>query len=778
MWLQFAILPMVALTSTQSPPNRPARTYDLIHLKVDLGLDFEKRAISGTATNLLKPLRPGTKKLVFDCAKLKVAAVRVNRKAVRFEQQGESLTVHLATAAGPKDALSVDISYSGRPEAGLYFVRKQHAFPAKSAVVFTQGECEDTRHWIPTYDYPDDRTTTETVIRVPKNNFVLSNGKLVEVRKGADTWTYHWRMDQPHSTYLISVVAGDYVQGREKWGTLPVDWYVPRGLEEEGRGAFAGTADMVKFFSELTGLKYPFAKYSQSAVPDFMFGGMENTTCTTQTIRCLHHPDEHPLEDWSGLVLHELAHQWFGDTVTCATWSHIWINEGFATFLPSFYVRKRDGEDAFHLSRYGTFQGGFGGMMAANRPMVSTKYQIPMDMFDGNAYPGGASRMFMLMHELGEKVFWKSVTDFLHAYKHKNATTEQFFASVGKSSGKNLDAFRKQWFYTAGAPKLKLSREGEDIIITQTAPLFNLKTQIAFWQNGKWTRRPVTIAGPTTKVPATDFSNASYILDPDVWIMGQIDYSGELSGTECAELFVSGVNGAQRARLLDRVGNRLSQQQVADLLEWEKLVDLRTRLVGLLGAGSENLLLRLLDHPDKRIVNAAIAKWAGMPADDEAKRGIQSVWTTSRSQALRQTALSTLLAWSQDLSVAEEALNTPSLHDSFRMAGLGKICEKDPERGRMLCLAILTDDSSEPLRIEAVRRLGGLKDANGSTAVFDGLVATLENGSFNARRTAIDSLKQYGDKRAIAHIQPFLTHGMHFMRRVARSAVDELGKLP
>lgn len=778
MWLPFVTLPMAVFwQGSEARPARPTRNYDLQHVKVDLDLDFEHRAIRGTATNTITLLDAKTKQVQFDCAKLTVSAVRVNRRPAKFSLTGETLKVTLPTLSKPKAQLDVAIDYSGKPEAGLYFVRKEHAFPARGPIVFTQGEPEDTRYWVPTYDYPDDRTTTETVIRVPKGNFVLSNGKLLGVQKGEQTWTYHWRLDQPHSTYLISVVAGDYVQGREKWGDLPVDWYVPRGLEEEGRGAFAGTADMVKFFSELTGFKYPFAKYSQSAVPDFMFGGMENTTCTTQTIRCLHHPREHPLEDWSGLVLHELAHQWFGDTVTCADWSHIWINEGFATFLPSFYVRKRDGQDAYDYSRYSTFQGGLGGMLAANRPMVFKGYSHPMDVFDGNAYPGGASRLFMLMHQLGEKPFWKGIADYLKTFAHKNATTEHFFASMAKSTGVNLETFRRQWFYTASVPKLRVTREGQDVIVSQSDPAFSVRTELAFWQEGQWVRKPVMLSGKETKISAEGLENAAMLLDPDVWLMGQIDYAGELSAEECVALYKSGVNAAQRARLLDRVGSRLTESHLSDLLEFEQLVALKERLIGLLGEGSSTLR-SMLDHPDVRLQNAAVARLAAWPADAEVRASVTALWKGASREASRLSALRTLFAWGPDETLLEEALAAKGLHDQFRIAALGKICEMDRSRGRALCMDVLRDNSSEPLKVEAVTRLGGLKDEEGSSTVFEALVASLREGSFARRRAAIQSLASFGDKRAIPELERFANHGMHFTRRAAQSAADNLKKLP
>src|SRR5207248_8046617 len=147
--------------------------------------------------------------------------------------------------------------------------------------------------------------TAEGNIVVPRGYFALSNGKLLDVEQRGNTDVFHWRQDQPVSTYLISFVAGPYERGHEQWDALPVDYYVPTGLGSWGEAAFGGTAEKVKLYSEVTGVRYPYAKFAQSAVGDFPFGGMENVTAVTQTIRALYPPKEVPLADAADLVLHE-----------------------------------------------------------------------------------------------------------------------------------------------------------------------------------------------------------------------------------------------------------------------------------------------------------------------------------------------------------------------------------------------------------------------------------------------------------------------------------------
>ncbi len=268
-------------------------------------------------------------------------------------------------------------------------------------------------------DYPDDKATSEGFIEVGSlGEIKISNGKLLDVKEHPDRRIFHWKIDKQHANTLISLIAGKYDKGSGFCGQMPGDYYVPQGLLDWGEPTFGHTEKIIDFYSKLTGFKYPYAKFCQSAVPDYMFGGMENITAVTQTINALHPKSSEPVIDSTGLVAHELAHQWFGDTVTCNGWSDAWLNEGFATFLPTFWDREKSGEEAYDLGRYGTFQGGLAAHQDTSRSVVWKGYKNPLDMFNNFIYPGGASRMFMLMDQLGEARFWKAITAYLNERKY------------------------------------------------------------------------------------------------------------------------------------------------------------------------------------------------------------------------------------------------------------------------------------------------------------------------------------------------------------------------
>ena len=292
---------LTALAGAEGHRHAP-KTYELVHVNWSLKFDESKGRIWGDVTNTLKPLSK-LSSFALDCSKLDVQSVTVNGVTAAFTTGDDLLTIRLSKPAAKGEKLDVRVIYTGVPQAGIYFVPQTRAFPARTSVVYTQGEMVDTRYWLPTYDWPDNRASFENFIEVPKGYYALSNGKLVEVLHKGDKDVFHWKLDEPQSTYLISLVAGKYEEGQDAGASIPTYYYVPEGLKDWGEAAFGGTSKIVDFYGRITGFKYPYTKFSQSAVPDFMFGGMENTTCVTQTITAIYPPRVKPLADATGLVV-------------------------------------------------------------------------------------------------------------------------------------------------------------------------------------------------------------------------------------------------------------------------------------------------------------------------------------------------------------------------------------------------------------------------------------------------------------------------------------------
>lgn len=768
------VLPILILaTSVAFAEQRPPRTFDLLDVSWHIDITTKARTIVGDVTNTLKPLKDNTSEIWFDSGKLTIKSIEVNGKAAKFRQQGEYLYVTLPKVANASDTLKVRIQYSGSPEAGVYFIPAEHASPARTSVVYTQGEMVDTRYWIPTYDWPDDKASLESFITVPANQYALSNGKLLDAKVSGKKKTYHWKLSEPQSTYLMSFVAGEYSQGDESWDGIPIQYFVPVGLESAGKAAFGGTNKMVEFYSKLTGFRYPYPKFSQSAVPDFMFGGMENTTCVTQTISTLHPQSSEPVQNSAGLVAHELAHQWFGDTVTCKDWAHAWLNEGFATLLPTFWFRNAEGQDSFDMGRHDTFDAALGSQLGTQRPVVFSGYTEPINMFDGQIYPGGAARMFMLMHEIGEETFWKGITVYLNENKFKEVDTETFFAVMSRVSGKDLTPFMKMWLYGLTAPRLTVARDGTNIRITQVEPLATMMTSVAFLKDGKLTRVPVEIKDKETIVDASGFPGAAVLLDPDVDYMCQITDQTNPSSEDLAALYQL-VNAGEKMRLLDTVAGKLTSAAYAELCKKQQNPLVLERMINRIAADQTDYLLTLANSQDKRIENTAVDTLGNRPKTDAVVRRLTEIFQTEANPALRNTALDALLKLTQDYALAEKAYAMNEFADSYRRTALRFFARHDADDARERCLLILEGPTSEQLRIDAINHLGGIKDKAGDRRVYNALVKIAQEPSFGARQSAINALASYGDKAAIPIIEPATHHSLHYMRNTAIGAIERL----
>ena len=325
------------------------RAANINHIKLEVALDFDAKKISGTATHRLSAITGPLDRLEFDAAELDIKAVRAGREPATFETSDGKLRIALPRALDAGEEIEIAIDYAGQPRRGLYFVGPDDAYPNKPRQAWTQGEDEDSRYWFPCYDYPNNRTTSEVIATVPEKFTAVSNGALIGTTSNAaaKTRTFHWRHDVPHFVYLMTLAAGEFALIEERAGNTPVTYYVAPGREDDARRAFGNTPKMIQFFERVIGVPYPYAKYAQVAVSDFIFGGMENTSATTQTDSTLHDARAHLDFKSDPLVAHELAHQWWGDLLTCRDWAHAWLNEGFATYFEALWCEENLGADEF-----------------------------------------------------------------------------------------------------------------------------------------------------------------------------------------------------------------------------------------------------------------------------------------------------------------------------------------------------------------------------------------------------------------------------------------------
>jgi aminopeptidase N len=527
-------------TAPRFAPDAPVTAR---HLRLELHLELEAQRAWGASTHTLEALAPDVARVEFDAVSLELSRVRVDGRAAAFLNDGRKVSVELPRPLRRGQRCEVRLEHSvTRPAAGLYFTLPDPAYPQRFRTVWSQGEDEDSRYYFPCLDAPRFKQTSEVLLYVPRGLFALSNGERVahkaDAGHGESLW--HYRLDIPYSTYLLSIVAGDFAEHRERpkggrrGGAPEVRWFVQRGREAEGRNAFARTGDMLRFFGELTGVPYPHAQYTQIAVPDFIFGGMENFTVTTQTDNTLHDDRAHLDFSSDDLVAHEAAHTWFGNLVTARDWAHAWLHESFATYLESLYLREARGADEFDYQMLRDAEAYFHEDGQYRRPIVTQRYQAPIDLFDAHLYPGGAVRLRHLHALLGEAPFRAALKRYLEAHRCGVAETGDLARAVEEEAGANWDWWFEQWILAAGYPSLDISYAWDaeerlaQVTIRQTAPLgdpagdagakrwFRLPSRLAFRVGRRLESFPVTLDAESHRFVFRLASRPTLVLfDPD-----------------------------------------------------------------------------------------------------------------------------------------------------------------------------------------------------------------------------------------------------------------------
>ncbi|MEM1009630.1 MAG: M1 family metallopeptidase, partial [Myxococcota bacterium] len=355
----------------------------------------------------------------------------------------------------------VRVKYSAKPRIGLNFVGPDKDYPNKPISVYSQGETEKNRYWYPSYDYTNMRFTSETLFSVPKGFRAISNGRLIEKRTQGGWTTFHHKMEHPHVNYLLSVVVGEFKVYKQSWKGIPIRSFVYAEDFKHAKRSFKNTPEMMKFFSEKTGVRYPYAKYDQTVVQDFNSGGMENITATTLSRRTIHSKVEHLDYRSDGLVAHELAHQWFGDFVTCRHWHELWLNESFATYFQQLYYEHKWGKKEFFQEREGYAFARYK-RSRYHRPIQTRVYRHPAHVFDAHAYPKGALVLHMIRTKLGDALWWKAINHYLKKHAHQNVETHDFRKALEQVSGQNWIPFFDQWLRRPGHPKLRVSWEYQE----------------------------------------------------------------------------------------------------------------------------------------------------------------------------------------------------------------------------------------------------------------------------------------------------------------------------
>ena len=454
-----------------------SRSIDVKHLAIDVRFDWDREQVIGTTTVNFAPFKT-LNKFYLDAAQMTIKSVASASGApLKFsyngKKDGDNLEIMLDREYKRGEDVSVKVEYItnyvnkadaetaiGSFGRGIRFIKPTAENPNKPRQIWSQGETEFNRYWFPSYDSPNDFRTTELTATVEKPFTVVSNGKLLNVKDNGDkTQTFYWKMDTPYTNYLTSIVVGEYAEVKQEYAGIPIINYGYKNETKEVALTVKRLPEMLRFFSEKTGVKYPYPKYSQAMVEDFG-GGMENISATTMIEELIRDEREHLDEDSDSLQAHELAHQWFGDYVTTRDWSDIWLNESFATYFQGMWHETSKGKDFFLYSDIrGNQQEYFNAWYSGNRRPIYTKHYANKDaMFDSYAYPRGAAVLHMLRKHLGDENWWKAINHYLVSNANQPVSTEEFRIAVEEATGESVDWFFDQWLYRMGHPIFEVAQ--------------------------------------------------------------------------------------------------------------------------------------------------------------------------------------------------------------------------------------------------------------------------------------------------------------------------------
>ncbi|MEN8186139.1 MAG: M1 family metallopeptidase [Bacteroidota bacterium] len=444
---------------------------DLVHTKLKVGFDFSKRHLNGEAWLTLQPHFYKTKEVTLDAKAMIIHKVSKDGKDLKFEYKDDKLNVNLGNLYTKGDKYTIYIKYTARPEEvkqqgsaaitdakGLYFIDPDETDPDKPTQIWTQGETESSSCWFPTIDSPNQKSTQEIFITVPDKFVTLSNGVLKEKSNNNDgTRTDYWKMDQKHAPYLFFMGIGEFSIVKDKWNDMDVDYYVEKEYEPYAKEIFGLTPEMISFFSEYTGVTYPWAKYSQMVGRDYVSGAMENTTSVLHGEMAYQVSGQLVDENtWESVIAHELFHHWFGDLVTTESWSNITVNESFANYSEYLWLENKYGSDRADAHRHTEVQGYLTGENEL-KDLVRFHYNSREDVFDAVSYNKGGIILHMLRAYVGDDAFRKGLELYLNDNEYSAAEAHHFRLAMEEVTGKDLNWFFNQWYFGNGHPKLDIT---------------------------------------------------------------------------------------------------------------------------------------------------------------------------------------------------------------------------------------------------------------------------------------------------------------------------------
>jgi aminopeptidase N len=768
--------------------DKPGRKYardrfvDILHLKLDVTPDFAKRTVSGTATLSFKPIAKPLAKLELDSVGLTIDAITAQGAAVaEHVLTNEKLILIFKEPVAANAEASVSITYHAQPTVGLHFRTAEMGFKRGDTQVWSQGEAEQHHFWFPSYDYPNMRFTSEVICHVPDGMEVVSNGSLIGKEKdasGLNAW--HWKQDKPHVNYLVAMAAGYFHKIEGRAGALPLAVLVPPSEKEQAENAFRDTEKIIEFYQREIGVPFAWDKYYQVYCLDFTAGGMENTSCTFQAARLLFQNDTEQLRSLHSLDAHETAHQWFGDLVTCRDWSHLWLNEGFATYYTALYAEKRDGRDAMLFEMWKNAQSVFAA--TDTKPIVWRDYRDPMEQFGYRVYPKGAWVLHMIRSRLGPDLYRKGIRAYVERHRNGIVTTDDLQSVLEEQSGLSFDQFFDQWLYHGGVPELKVDYAWDAatkqvrLNVKQVQPLnpevmlFRFDLPVRFFVKGRG--KPLDFKVSAGKAeedfyfPLPDAPELVRV-DPDFTLLAKIEFQPppEMLRRQLAGDMIGRMLAVQ---LLGNKKDAASTDQLKQVLNADAFHAVRSEAAKALKkistSEARTALAQSLNQPDARVRREVVEALTAFPHPE----AWQAIWQHSQREKNPGVLAAIIRSWGGRAGVKEVSdallkfLATTSYHNEIAGAAIAALRAQDDggavpeilrEYGR---LALDFDAREKEQAFEALAFLARDARHPSRDGVLALLAQQLSHDDEKIRAAAAKSLGTLRNAKALALLQPLV----------------------
>ncbi|NNE27363.1 MAG: M1 family metallopeptidase [Saprospiraceae bacterium] len=446
------------------------RELDILHTKLEIAFDWEKQHVLGKAYLTFKPYFYATQYAVLDAKVFDIHSITMNGKTLAYEYDEQKLKIDLAKVYTRNDTIDIIIDYTAKPnegpsggssailsDKGLFFINPLGE-GSKPQQIWTQGETENSSRWFPTVDKPNERCSQEIYVTVEGRFQTLSNGKLISSKDNENgTRTDYWKQDKPHAPYLFMLGVGEYAVVKDKWKSIPLMYYVEPAFEKDAKKIFNHTPEMLQFFSDKLQYPYPWDKYAQIICRDYVSGAMENTGAVVFGEFAQKSSRELLDSNNDDIVAHELFHHWFGDLVTCESWSNLTLNEGFATYSEYMWREYKYGKANAERKRLQDLNGY---LMSAGQQgyhdLIDFEYGNRENMFDGHSYNKGGLIVHMLRQYVGDDAFFSALNKYLTSHEYTDVEAHELRLAFEDTTGEDLNWFFNQWFYDKGHPILEI----------------------------------------------------------------------------------------------------------------------------------------------------------------------------------------------------------------------------------------------------------------------------------------------------------------------------------